>query len=87
MQNQMIRLAVHTQTFGMAVAERAQSLRERAAEERGQTAAEYLGIILLVAVIIAAVVGTGVAGDIADRIQKLVENIGKGEKPEGAPAQ
>jgi NAD(P)H-hydrate repair Nnr-like enzyme with NAD(P)H-hydrate epimerase domain len=72
---------------GEAVSRRASQARERTRarlqEERGQTAAEYLGIILLVALIIAAVVGSGIAGDIANRVDKLVENIGQGKQPEG----
>jgi Flp pilus assembly pilin Flp len=72
-----IRFAAEDMTEGV--------LRRLRDEQRGQTAAEYLGIILLVAVIIAAVVGSGIAGDIRDRIGVLIENIGRGGKPEGAP--
>lgn len=81
MEDQMIRLAVHTQTLALTAVERAQEARDRLAEERGQTAAEYLGIILLVAVIIAALAASGIAADIVNGIQKLIGNIGKGESP------
>jgi len=43
---------------------------------RGQTASEYMGILLVVAVIIAAVVKSGIAGSIGDRIGDLVDAIG-----------
>ena len=52
------------------------ALQARALEERGQTASEYMGILLVVAVIIAAVVKSGVAGTIGDRIGELVDQIG-----------
>ena len=43
---------------------------------RGQTASEYMGILLVVAVIIAAVVKSGIAGSIGHRIGDLVDAIG-----------
>jgi Flp pilus assembly pilin Flp len=57
------------------------SLRERARENRGQTAAEYMGILFIVAVIIAAIVATPLASNIASRVGTIVDNIGKGTKP------
>ena len=81
MDTQLLRIAVITQLWTSDVVDRVGQARRRLAEEDGQTAAEYLGIVLLVAVIIAAVVGSGIAGDIADRITELVEKIGKGEDP------
>ena len=51
-------------------------LRSRALDARGQTASEYMGILLVVAVIIAAVVKSGIAGSIGDRIGELVDHIG-----------
>jgi pilus assembly protein Flp/PilA len=52
------------------------ALQTRVLDERGQTASEYMGILLVVAVIIAAVVKSGVAGSISDRIGELVDQIG-----------
>ncbi|MFD3413936.1 Flp family type IVb pilin [Streptomyces cyaneofuscatus] len=49
-----------------------------AAKDRGQTAFEYLGIILVVVAIIGAIVATGIGGDISDRITKLVDQITAG---------
>ena len=40
--------------------------------QRGQTAAEYLGALLLVAAIVAALVAAGVPGRIADEIDSIV---------------
>jgi Flp pilus assembly pilin Flp len=37
------------------------AVRNRVEEQRGQTAAEYMGILLVVAVIIGALIGTSTA--------------------------
>ncbi|AGK79703.1 hypothetical protein ACFCXC_06770 [Streptomyces microflavus] len=46
-----------------------------AAKDRGQTAFEYLGIILVVVAIIGAIVATGIGGAISARISGLVNSI------------
>lgn len=46
--------------------------------DRGQTAFEYLGIILVVVVIIGAIVGSGVGSEITTRIKDAVKNIKAG---------
>ncbi|AWL86400.1 hypothetical protein ACFYZ6_09390 [Streptomyces rubiginosohelvolus] len=46
-----------------------------AAKDRGQTAFEYLGIILVVVAIIGAIVATGIGGAISERISGLVDSI------------
>ncbi|WP_369164591.1 hypothetical protein [Streptomyces sp. AFD10] len=46
-----------------------------AAKDRGQTAFEYLGIILVVVAIIGAIVATGIGGAISERIKGLVNAI------------
>lgn len=54
-------------------------LRRRYANpDRGQTAFEYLGIILVVVVIIGAIVGSGIGGEITSRIKDAVKNIKAG---------
>jgi Flp pilus assembly pilin Flp len=65
----MLRLTVQLQN---AIAGLKDSLMDRARDERGQTSAEYLGIIVVVAAIIIAIVGqaTGIS-------QKVVAGIGK----------
>ncbi|MEV7235656.1 hypothetical protein AB0N06_17195 [Streptomyces sp. NPDC051020] len=45
------------------------------AKDRGQTAFEYLGIILVVVAIIGAIVATGIGGAISQRIRTLVDSI------------
>ncbi|MEV7418184.1 hypothetical protein [Streptomyces sp. NPDC089919] len=47
--------------------------------DRGQTAFEYLGIILVVVVIIGAIVGTGIGQDITQRISDAVQAVTAGE--------
>src|SRR5688572_11000238 len=44
-------------------------------DERGQTAAEYMGVLLLVALIIGAIVGPGVAAAVADGVNGAVCRI------------
>ena len=46
---------------------------------RGQTAAEYVGVLLVVSVIIAAVATTGVGHDITDKLSSLVRDISGGD--------
>jgi Flp pilus assembly pilin Flp len=57
----------------------ATSLSERSDEERGQTAAEYMGVLLVVSVIIAAVANTKVGDQIVDKIKDIVDKIAGGE--------
>ncbi|MCX5154805.1 hypothetical protein OG914_12495 [Streptomyces sp. NBC_00291] len=55
------------------------SIRKRCTTtDRGQTAFEYLGIILVVVVIIGAIVGSGIGGEITKRIKEAVLNIKSG---------
>ncbi|MFI0875769.1 Flp family type IVb pilin [Streptomyces parvus] len=49
-----------------------------AAKDRGQTAFEYLGIILVVVAIIGAVAASDIGGNISDRIDGLVTSITNG---------
>ncbi len=46
--------------------------------DRGQTAFEYLGIILVVIVIVGAIVGSGVGDEITTRIKQAVKEIKAG---------
>ncbi|OEJ33499.1 hypothetical protein [Streptomyces subrutilus] len=51
----------------------------RGAGDRGQTAFEYLGIILVVVVIIGAMVGTGIGQAITTKITAAVASITAGK--------
>jgi hypothetical protein len=55
------------------------TLAERAREQRGQTAAEYMGILFIVAAIIAAIFATPLASNIAKRVGEIVDHIGHGQ--------
>ena len=55
----------------------AKGLAQRAKDPRGQTAAEYMGVLLLVAAIITAVVASGVGGKIKSAIETQVSDISK----------
>ena len=54
--------------------------RARLAEDRGQTAAEYMGILFIVAIIIGALVAAGIHKDIADAADGLIKDISGGGK-------
>ncbi|WP_406387117.1 hypothetical protein [Streptomyces sp. NBC_00211] len=47
--------------------------------DRGQTAFEYLGIILVVVVIIGAIVGTGIGQSITNKIKDQITAITAGK--------
>jgi Flp pilus assembly pilin Flp len=70
----MLRLAVQLQN---AIAGLKDSLMDRARDERGQTSAEYLGIIVVVAAIIIAIVGqaTGISAKVVSGIGKAIDKI------------
>jgi Flp pilus assembly pilin Flp len=57
----------------------AESLGERAKENKGQTAAEYMGILLIVSLVIAAVVKTDIAKTISERVGAIVDAIAHGK--------
>ena len=54
--------------------------QNRLAEDRGQTAAEYMGILFIVAIIIGAIVAAGIHKDIADAADDLIKDISGGGK-------
>jgi hypothetical protein len=51
------------------------AIRVRTLDVRGQTAAEYLGLLLVVAAIIAALLWTGPGQAIADELTEMVHDI------------
>jgi hypothetical protein len=53
-------------------------LAERARENRGQTAAEYMGVLLVVSVIIAGVSQTKIGDQIVEKMKHLVDQIAGG---------
>ena len=56
------------------------AIRTRVADQQGQTAAEYMGILLVVAVIIGALIAADVDGKIADAANKMVDKISGGKE-------
>jgi Flp pilus assembly pilin Flp len=58
-----------------------QSMVERMREQRGQTAAEYMGILFIIAAIIGVVASLHLENDVSQRIKTLITDIGKGIKP------
>ena len=55
-------------------------LRNRMSDQRGQTAAEYMGILLVVAVIIGALVASGIDDQIAKAAEEMVKKIAGGKE-------
>jgi Flp pilus assembly pilin Flp len=53
-------------------------LAERAREHRGQTAAEYMGVLLVVSVIIAGVAQTDLGDEIVKKMSHLIDDIAGG---------
>jgi Flp pilus assembly pilin Flp len=53
----------------------------RALDARGQTASEYMGILLIGAVIVAGAYKSGIVDGIADRLSAIVHSIGIGKSP------
>jgi Flp pilus assembly pilin Flp len=53
----------------------------RAQDARGQTASEYMGILLIVAVIVVGLYKSGIVDGIGDRISDIVNAIGGGKSP------
>ncbi len=56
------------------------ALAERARDQRGQTAAEYMGILLVVAVIIGAIATSGIGGKISGLIGSMIDSVSSGDK-------
>jgi hypothetical protein len=54
-------------------------LLERTRENRGQTAAEYMGVLLVVSVIIAGVSQTHIGDTIVEKMKHLVDAIASGK--------
>jgi hypothetical protein len=83
----MSEITTKAQDAGRELAIRARlaipALIERAKEQRGQTAAEYMGVLLLVSVIIGFVAASGVGEWIAEGVEDLVKQIAGGGDKEG----
>ena len=47
--------------------------------QRGQTAAEYLGVLLVISVIIATIASTNIGHDITSKLTGLVRDIAGGD--------
>ena len=70
-------LAIRTR---IAMGNVAHAVSERTRDQRGQTAAEYMGILLIVALIIGALVSLDVDGKIKTAVGDFIDNIKNGDK-------
>jgi Flp pilus assembly pilin Flp len=73
-------LAIRARVAMHDVAGRAREVAERSREERGQTAAEYMGVLLLVSLIIAALFTSSVGDWIKNGVSDLVDDVANGRK-------
>lgn len=83
MHDHLIRIAVIKEIWTTVAAERLSEACRRGTDEEGQTAAEYLGIILVVGVIIAVVSTSDIGKTLGRELNDLVESIAGGENPKG----
>ncbi|MFI1868177.1 hypothetical protein [Streptomyces jumonjinensis] len=74
MSNVTLKAVVRTRLYVAArMAAATEAMKNR--RDAGQDSVEYVGVIVLVAAIIAALVGSGVAEDIANGLRTQVSNI------------
>jgi pilus assembly protein Flp/PilA len=76
-------MLTNTTTYLTALLQNAvHGARERLRDESGQTAAEYMGVIVLIAAILAAIavsdIGDKLVSTITDAIQKVFQDSGTG---------
>ena len=71
----MLQLMCTLQVLGSRAVD---GLKSRMQDDRGQTAAEYLGIVVVVAGIIAALVAANFGGQIKGLVTDQINKIGKG---------
>ena len=55
------------------------AIRSRVADQQGQTAAEYMGVLLVVSVIIAAVSQTSIGDTIRTKMNHVVKMVATGD--------
>lgn len=72
MTEKSLELAIRTK---ITAAELMHRTRERLSEEDGQTAAEYIGIILVIVAVIAAIAASGIAGTITSGINDAIDSV------------
>lgn len=72
-------LAIRARVALHGAAGRARDLVERTRDERGQTAAEYMGVLLLVSLIIAALFTSSIGDWITNGVGDLVNDIANGD--------
>jgi Flp pilus assembly pilin Flp len=54
-------------------------VRERLREESGQTAAEYIGVIVLIAAILAAIAASGIGGKLTELIEDAINKVSESQ--------
>ena len=72
-QDTSLELAVRTQTFMHDLVER---MTTRLEENRGQTAAEYMGILLIVGTVIAGLIAIGIPGKVSKAATDALGKMG-----------
>lgn len=78
MQDTSVALAVRSQNF---LTDTFEATKSRLVRQEGQTAAEYMGILLIVAIIIGALFASGIGKQITTAVKEQITNISTGKKP------
>lgn len=76
MSNLMLKTAVATKVRLNGWKNTTAEAMRRRADDRGQTAVEYLGIIAVVVAIVLAITGTGIGQTILTKITGLIGKVG-----------
>jgi Flp pilus assembly pilin Flp len=77
MTDKSLELAVRGQ---ITIADLMRRTRERLAPENGQTAAEYIGIVLVIVAVVAAIAASGIGKTITSAINDAVDDVERPKK-------
>lgn len=80
MQDTSVALAVRSQNF---LADTFEATKNRLARQEGQTAAEYMGLLLIVAIIIGALFASGIGEKIAKLAGQQIDKVASGKAKGG----
>ena len=80
LQDKYLAVAVHTQVVMTALAEGARDWHERMRDERGQSAVEYAGILVIIGLIFSALFALKIPSHVRDWAKAALDHIDSGAK-------